>query len=85
MQRTIDPYEELANAIIVAASRDYMSVYRKYLRTGEGYEKVIKEEKFFYSDWFGILSNANPDYLVAAMRKKCEIQVENEPDEEDWP
>lgn len=47
MQRTIDPYEELANAIIVAASRDYMSVYRKYLRTGEGYEKVIKEEKFF--------------------------------------
>ena len=85
MQRTIEPYEELANAIIVSASRDYMSAYKKYLRTGEGYEKVIKEEKFFYSDWFGILSNANPDYLIEAMRKKCEIQVENEPDEEDWP
>lgn len=82
---TIDPYQELANAIIVSASRDYMSAYKKYLRTGEGYEKVMREEKFFYSDWFGILSDANPDYLVEAMRKKCETQVEDEPDEEDWP
>lgn len=83
MQQTIDSYQELANAIIVTASRDYMSAYKKYLRTGEGYEKVMREERFFYSDWFGILSDANPDYLVAAMRRKCEMHVENETDEEE--
>lgn len=82
--RTIDPYQELANAIIIMASRDYMRAYKKYLRSGEGYEKVMREEKFFYTDWFSILSDANPDYLIGAMKKKCEMQVEDDAfDEED--
>lgn len=75
---TIDPYQELANAIIVTASRDYMSAYKKFLRSGEGYGKVMKEEKFFFSEWFEILSDADPDYLIEAMRKKCEMQVEED-------
>ena len=65
---TIDPYQELANAIIVTASRDYMSAYKKFLRTGEGYGKVMKEEKFFFTEWFSVLSEANPTYLVESMR-----------------
>lgn len=75
---TIDPYQELANAIIVTASRDYMSAYKKFLRTGEGYGKVMKEEKFFFTEWFSVLSEANPTYLVESMRKKCEMQVEED-------
>ena len=43
MYQTIDPYQELANAIIVSASRDYMKVYKKYLSTGLGYERVMYE------------------------------------------
>ena len=80
MYQTIDPYQELANAIIVSASRDYMKVYKKYLRTGLGYERVMYEELFFFSDWFGVLSDANPKYLVDQMRKKCEMEVEEEGD-----
>ena len=80
MYQTIDPYQELANAIIVSASRDYMKVYKKYLRTGLGYERVMYEESFFFSDWFGVLSDANPEYLVDQMRKKCEMEVEEEGD-----
>lgn len=80
---TIDPYQELANAIIVTASRDYMSAYKKFLRTGEGYGKVMKEEKFFFTEWFSVLSDANPTYLVEAMRKKCEVQVEENDDDID--
>ena len=80
MYQTIDPYHELANAIIVSASRDYMKVYKKYLRTGLGYERVTYEEHFFFSDWFGVLSDANPEYLVDQMRKKCEMEVEEEGD-----
>ena len=78
MYRTIGAYEELANAIIVSASRDYMKVYKKYLRNGLGYERVMYEERFFFSDWFGVLSDANPEYLVDQMRKKCEMEVEEE-------
>ena len=80
MYQTIDPYQELANAIIVSASRDYMKVYKKYLRTGLGYERVMYEERFFFSDWLGVLSDANPKYLVDQMRKKCEMEVEEEGD-----
>ena len=80
MTRTIDPYEELANAIIVSASRDYMKAYKKFLRTGTGYERVMYEERFFFSDWFGVLSDANPNYLVDQMRKKCEMEVEEKGD-----
>ena len=76
----LDPYQELANAIIVSASKDYMRAYKKYLRTGLDYGKVMKEERFFFTDWFNILSDANPDYLVSAIRKKCEMQVEEEDD-----
>ena len=78
----LDPYQELANAIIVSASKDYMRAYKKYLRTGLDYDKVMKEERFFFTDWFNILSDANPDYLVSAMRKKCEMQVEEEDDDD---
>ena len=81
--KTLDPYQELANAIIVSASKDYMRAYKKYLRTGLDYDKVMKEERFFFTDWFNILSDANPDYLVQAMRKKCEMQVEEEDAEEE--
>lgn len=80
--KTLDPYQELANAIIVSASKDYMRAYKKYLRTGLDYDKVMKEERFFFTDWFNILSDANPDYLVSAIRKKCEMQVEEEDDDD---
>ena len=80
--KTLDPYQELANAIIVSASKDYMRAYKKYLRTGLDYGKVMKEERFFFTDWFSILSDANPDYLVSAIRKKCEMQVEEEDDDD---
>ena len=80
--KTLDPYQELANAIIVSASKDYMRAYKKYLRTGLDYGKVMREERFFFTEWFNILSDANPDYLVSAMRKKCEMQVEEEDDDD---
>ena len=80
--KTLDPYQELANAIIVSASKDYMRAYKKYLRTGLDYGKVMKEERFFFTDWFNTLSDANPAYLVQAMRKKCEMQVEEEDDDD---
>lgn len=79
----LDPYQELANAIIVTASKDYMRAYKKYLRTGEGYGKVMKEEKFFFTEWFSVLSDANPTYLIEAMRKKCDVQVEEDDDDID--
>lgn len=79
----IENWIELANAIVLSAAKDYMRVYKRYLRTGEGYEKVMKEENFFHSNWFSILTNLDPDTLLDGMRKKCEVEVENDADDEE--
>lgn len=55
----IDPYEELANAIIIRAADDY----RKALSAKEK-GKIISLEKFFLSDWFRILSRADGQYII---------------------
>ena len=66
------PYEELANAIILQAVRDYREALSKY---NAHYEKDTfryeKEsiERFFRSGWFGVLTNLDPEVLI---RKLCE-------------
>lgn len=52
----MDPYEELANAIIVQAVRDYRSA---------GRNMDIKEEifRFIRSEWFCGLTDINPVML----------------------
>lgn len=57
----MDSYQELANAIVLQAIRDY--------RLSEGKQKLTSIERFFYSDWFGVLTNINPDMLVIKLRK----------------
>ena len=59
LDSTIQGYEQLANAIIIRAVKDYKS----------GSERTKAEcRKFFYSDWFKSLTNVHPDYIM----KVCE-------------
>ncbi|HOT60074.1 MAG TPA: hypothetical protein PK074_14750 [Spirochaetales bacterium] len=62
-----DNYENLANAIILQATKDY----RKALRTlslnphnrSAQYERRCIEQ-FFRSDWFGVLTRLDPELLI---------------------
>lgn len=69
-----DPYEKLANAIIIQASKDYMTNLRKKKRNpgSVSAEHDIKEcERFFRSDWYQVLTSVDGEYLMDRLRKEA--------------
>lgn len=70
----MNPYEELANAIIVLAAKDYMKAL-KTLKKAPDNGTVLYEkrsiERFFKSDWFGMLTEADGDLLMAKLKKEA--------------
>ncbi len=70
-----EPWENLANAVIVTAVRDYKRVLVKLKRNpnnkAAGKEKQ-ELEGFFYGSWFEMLTNLDPQYLVKRVQKMVE-------------
>lgn len=58
----MNPYEELANAIILQAVKDY--------RLTDNERELQEIECFFRSDWFGVLSKVDPEFLIKKLRKE---------------
>ena len=58
----MNPYEELANAIVLQAVKDY--------RLNDDERELASIERFFRSDWFGVLTNINPEILITKLRKE---------------
>lgn len=81
VRREIDGYERLANAIIAFAAKEYKKAYRKYnrslLKTSKKAERdridakgeMKSLENFFYSDWFTMLTDLDPDALLEGIKK----------------
>ena len=75
----IEPYQELANAIVAQAARDYLFILRllKHHPTdSEAWRKAREYERFFYSDWYSTLTNVDPEYLVSRLKKTVGIETE---------
>ena len=73
MKRTDTPYEDLANAIILQAVKDY----RKALRyeclavNNSKYKADIDEiERFFRSGLFEAITNISGEYLIRKLRSE---------------
>ena len=58
----MDPYQELANAIVLQAVKDY--------RLHDNEQELARIERFFRSDWFGVLTNVDPAILITKLRKE---------------
>ena len=58
----MDPYENLANAIILQAVKNY--------RLTDDEQELQEIERFFRSGWFGVLSKVDPEYLIRQLRKE---------------
>lgn len=75
-----DPYEELANAIIIQACEDYKRAYSCYLRSNGKAKKTEKQlaelEEFFLSDWYKKLTELDGEELMK--RLKEEVSKQNE-------
>ena len=72
----MDPFERLANAIIIQASADYRLAL-KQLRQNPLFQPAIRMsyevERFFRSDWFSILTRINGIELLARLKTEVEI------------
>ena len=68
------PYENLANAIIIQACKDYRKAYKRYLRryrsTDKPDEELVELENFFRSDWYNTLTSIDSEYIMARIRKE---------------
>ena len=58
----MDPYQELANAIVLQAVKDY--------RLHDNEQELARIERFFRSDWFSVLTNVDPETLITKLRKE---------------
>ena len=77
----VDGYTDLANAIIKQAVKDYQRTYRRLRKAPNSKyakEDIEELESFFFSDWFGVLSDLDATYLL----KKVKERVEEE--EAEW-
>ena len=54
--------ENLANAIILQAAKDY--------RLTDDEQQLQEIERFFRSGWFGVLSKVDPEFLIKELRKE---------------
>ena len=70
-----DPYENLANAIILQAVRDFRRCVKKAKRGGANASAAMDEAKeivaFFKSSWFKTLTNLDPDILINKLREEA--------------
>lgn len=68
-----DPYEKLANAIVISAARDYraaMKKLKKNPRNREAMQDAMECERFFRSRWYSTLTTVDGEYLINRLREE---------------
>ena len=66
-------YEDLANAIVLQAVKDYreaLKILVKHPRNLEAKVNKTELELFFYSDWYRTLTNIDPELLVKRLKEE---------------
>lgn len=74
-----DPYEDLANAIVLQAVKDYRAALQKLKANKNRYSaKRSKEEveRFFLSGWFSELTELNGAFLMRKIREELDYHDE---------
>ena len=72
----MEPYESLANAIIVQAVKDYREALQRLDRHPEKNDykvEVNSLERFFCSSWYQILTDLDGNLLMRKVREKLEV------------
>lgn len=66
-----DPYERLANAIVLQAVFDYRVALKKikaHPKNQEAINEALEIEKFFRSGWYSILTDVDGEYLIRRLQ-----------------
>lgn len=65
--RSIDPYERLANAIVLQAVVDYRRLWDRDINDRDK-QKIIE---FFRSRWFVVLTKIDCEWLIERLEKEA--------------
>lgn len=68
-----DPYERLANAIVLQAVSDYRVAQKKikaHPKNREAISEALEIEKFFRSGWYSILTDVDGEYLIRRLQEE---------------
>ena len=66
-----DPYERLANAIILQAVTDYRTALKKIQanpKNQDAIDEALRIERFFCSAWYSQLTSVDGEYLIRRLR-----------------
>jgi len=73
MMRSSDPYEDLANAIVLGAVKDYRDALKKLRKNPRNQAAAILRddcERFFRSKWYSVLTSVDPEYLIERLKEE---------------
>ena len=68
-----NPYEKLANAIVLQAVSDYRAALKKVKKNPNNRDAIneaLQIEKFFRSEWYQTLTSLDGEYLIERLRKE---------------
>ncbi len=69
----IDKYEDLANAIVLIAVKDYreaLKKLKKYPRNNSAVYTKNEVERFFRSNWYLSLTSIDPEMLILKLNEE---------------
>ena len=72
-------YEELANAIVLQAFKDYRKALFKLVQEPEEWNHRSSKknlERFFHSKWYRTLTDLDPAILMQEAKRQADINVE---------
>ena len=68
-----DPYERLANAIVLQAVEDYraaLKAVKKDPRSRIAVDNALRIEDFFRSGWYQVLTSIDGEFLIRKLREE---------------
>ena len=68
-----EPYERLANAIILQAASDYRRDLKKLKKNPQNRDvmnNALQIENFFRSPWYQVLTTVDGEFLIQKLRKE---------------
>lgn len=70
-----EPMEQLANAIILQAVKDYreaLKKVKKHPKNEDAKYTITEVERFFHSAWYRELTSVNGDFLMKKLRMEVD-------------
>lgn len=72
---TLEPYRALANAIILEAVKDYRKALKKLSKYPDAADALAEKdrcERFFRSEWYGVLTTVDGEMLIGKLQKEVQ-------------